>query len=196
MSSDAMFATMDLVAHDPTTNAKGQKSALIFRNGGASCLWRIPGETRPLFDPSPYKGDNKNETSRLSLCLGASEEALAEAKSLDDWAVEYALSHSEAFFGKTLSREAVVDRYSAPVLKTSEKYAACIRIKVVLEGRGMPNYWTETKERRDAPVVWQNSTITANVRIIGFWFMNNSFGLTLQLADAMVVEGPGAACPF
>ena len=191
-----MTAPMDLVAHDPTTTAKGQKSALIFRAGGATAFWRIPGECRPLFDPSPYsKGDGRPENTRLSLCLAASDEALSEAKVLDDWAIQYALAHSEQFFGKTLSRDQVSDRYSAPVLKTSEKYAPCIKIKVVLEGRGQPNYWTETKEKRDAPSVWQNSTIAANVRIIGFWFLGPSFGLTLQLADAMVSESAAAACP-
>ena len=193
----AMAIVQDLVCLEVTANSKGQKTAPIFRNGGASAYWVIPGNCRPLFDPSAFKGtDGKSENVRLSLCLSATEEALEEAKAIDEWAISYATSHSIQFFGKQLTRDQVVDRYSAPLVKTSDKYPAFIKMKTCSEGRGMPSFWNAEKQRRDAPTRWTDVSLVCGARIIGFWFMGPSFGLTVQLQDAQILSETATVCPF
>ena len=186
----------ELVALDVATNAKGQKTAPIFRKGGASALWLIPGNCRPLFDPSAFKQEGKTDNVRLSLCLSASEEGIRAAMSIDEWAVAYALDHSEQFFGKKLTWDQVMDRYSAPIVKQSEKYPPYIKIKTCSEGRGVPTFWNTNKQRRDPPTCWTDVFLKPSVRIVGFWFMGSAFGLTLQLQDALVVSENATVCPF
>ena len=190
------MATTDLIALEPIVNAKGAKTCPVFRHGGASAFWVISGACRPLFDPSAFKGNDSKESSRLSLCLNCTPEGLEEGKALDQWAVAYALAHSEQFFGKVLTADQCTDRYSA-IVKESDKYPPYVRVKVVSEGRGVPNWWTEDKQKRDAPTRWSDTTLKPNVRILGYWFMGNSFGLTVQMADAQVLsESASASCPF
>ncbi len=194
--SAEMSVTEGLSAGTISVSAKGQKNAPIMRNG-QKAFWTFSNPATAIFHPSAYKGATGSaESTRLSLCLNVEDTTLQQARDLDKWAVEYALEHSEAFFGRKMSRDQVVDRYNA-IEKKSDKYPNYIKIKVTIDpnDRNAPSYWTMDKVKRNAPENWQQASLTCHARIVGFWLVSNSFGLSIQLQDAMVDEY-SCSCPF
>jgi len=182
-----------LAALDPTTNPKGQKNANIVRDG-SQAFWLISSPVQPLWQPSAFKGVSGDATGRLSLCLMGTADVLAEATALDEWAVDYAFQHSERLFGKALTKDQVSDRYNS-VLKKADKYPSYIKVKLGTE-RNAPKYWDESKQPRDAPTDFMACSLQCKLRIVSLWFMNTSFGLTVQLQDAQVVSEHAQTCPF
>ena len=91
-----LFASLE--CHDPVANAKGQKNAIVAQPDGQPAMWTLSSSVKPLFQPSSFNSDN----GRKSLCLSVPPEVMAEAATLDEWAVCYAKHHSERLFGKAL----------------------------------------------------------------------------------------------
>ena len=82
-ASATMNVTRDLVCLEVATSAKGQKTATLQRNGQVA-YWTLARPVIPLFQPSAFVGaTNEGSSSKLSLCLTAPLEVLAEAKALD-----------------------------------------------------------------------------------------------------------------
>ena len=182
-----------LAVLDPVANTKGKKIAAIVRNG-QNAFWTLPGPVTPLWQPSVFKGLAGDSTGRLSLCVMGDTPVIADAIELDAWAIRYATLQSERLFGKTLTEEQVTDRYNG-IYKKPDKYQAFVKIKLGTD-RNAPNYWDNEKNKREAPEDFTRCSLNCRVRIIGFWFMNTSFGLTCQLADAQVAAEQSASCPF
>ena len=186
--------TADLACLDVASNAKGQKTAAIIRDGQPA-FWTISSPATPLFAPSAYKGVSGQDSSgRLSLCLNAGPDVLAEADALDTWCKSYATLHSDRLFGKALTAEQVADRYNG-IVKRSDKYPPFLKMKISTD-RNAPNFWDQNKQKRDAPEMWQMCQMLCKARIYGMWFMGTSFGLTVQLSDAQITEEGAFACPF
>ena len=193
MSSAMTAVTANLACLEIASNAKGQKTAAVTRNGQPA-FWTLPAPAVPLFTPSAYKGVSGEASGRLSLCLNAGPDVTAEADELDRWAVAYATTHSEKMFGRTLSAEQVADRYNG-IVKRSDKYPPFLKLKISTD-RGAPNYWDVNKASRLAPENWQLCQVLCRARILGMWFMGNSFGLSVQLQDCQILDEGNVACPF
>ena len=192
METDSI--THGLVVLDPVASAKGgQKNALIVRDG-QNAYWTVPSPVTPLWQPSAFKSVSGDSTGKLSLCLSGDDTVMAEAQQLDAWAISYATQHSDRLFGKILTTDQVTDRYNG-VYKKAEKYASFLKIKIGTD-RNAPNYWDSEKQKRDAPEDFTSCQLNCRVRLMGFWFMNTSFGLSCQLADAQVTAELSVACPF
>ena len=113
--------TANLACLDVATNAKGQKTAAVIRDGQPA-FWILPSPTVPLFAPRACKEvSGQDPSGRLSLCLNAGLDVMADAESLDQWAISYATLHSDRLFGKALSKEQEAGRYNA-IVKKSDKY--------------------------------------------------------------------------
>ena len=106
-----------LAVLDPVSSSKGgQRTSAIIRNG-QQAFWTLPSAVTPLWQPSAFKSAAGDQaTGRLSLCLRGDDAVMNEAVALDEWAVNYAVNHSERLFGKSLSRDQVLDRYNGIVL--------------------------------------------------------------------------------
>jgi len=193
-----MAITQDLTCLDASTNAKGQKTAAIVRKGQPA-WWTFASPVVPLFQPSAYQGvvTTPDASQRLTLCLSAQPDVMAEAEALDEWGVQYAVENSEKLFSKKLTLEQVKDRYT-PIVKKTEKYPPYLKIKVASDrnDRNSPSYWGKNKQKREAPDNWQRCSIQCHCRIVGFWFMGStSFGISVQLSDAITDETE-SSCPF
>jgi len=173
-------------------NAKGQKNAVITHRDGRPAIWTLSSIVKPLFQPSSF---NSADNGRKSLCLSVPAEVMAEAMSLDEWAVSYAKHHSERLFGKALTLEQVKERYMG-VVKTHDKYPAYLKVKIAVDLRNQPLYWTPEKTKRGPPEDWVESELMRQFKIAGFWFMASSFGLSVQLANAQVTDAAPQVCPF
>jgi len=189
------YVVSELAVLDPVASAKnGQKTALITR-GGKQAIWFIPGLVQPLWQPSAFSNSLNGESSgRLSLCLKGTEDFLKEAQLIDNWAIDYAANDSERFFGKKLSADQIKDRYNG-IYKASDKYDPFVKVKLASD-KGAPTYWTPEKTQRGAPEDFTNSQLMCQIRLVGFWFMQTSWGLTAQLSSALVAEENQVSCPF
>ena len=187
--------TAGLAVLDPVSSSKGgQRTSAIIRNG-QTAFWTFPSLVTPLWQPSAFKNASGDQaTGRFSLCLRGDDAVINEATALDEWAISYATAHSERLFGKTLSRDQIIDRYSG-VVKKSTTYPSYVKIKIGTD-RNAPNYWGCEKERREEPMDFTLCQLHCRVKLVSFWFMNSSFGLTCQLVDAQVLEESRVACPF
>jgi len=196
-SSNAMETdsiTQGLAVLDPVASAKGgQKNAIIVRDG-QHAYWTLSSPANPLWQPSAFKSVTGDSTGKLSLCLLGDAAVMAEAQQLDEWAINYATQHSDRLFGKTLTKDQVTDRYNG-IFKKADKYPPFLKIKIGTD-RNAPNYWDGEKQKRDPPEDFTTCELNCRVRLLGFWFMNTSFGLSCQLADAQVTAELSAACPF
>ena len=192
-STNAMTAvTANLTCYDVAINARGQKTAALIRDG-QPVFWTLPSAATPLFTPSSYKGVAGDSSLKLSLCLNADPDVMKEAEEIDDWAVSYCTAHAEKLFGKVLTRDQVLDRYNS-VVKRNEKYPPFLKLKI--SDRNEPNYWDANRQGRSAPENWQACQILCRCKIYGFWFMSTSFGLSVQLTDAQILEESSVSCPF
>jgi len=192
METDSI--TQSLVVLDPVASSKGgQKNSVIAREG-QHAFWTIPSPVTPLWQPSAFKSVSGDSTGRLSLCLSGDESVMNEAQELDTWAVDYATLHSERLFGKVLSRDSVSDRYNG-IFKKADKYPPFLKIKIGSD-RNAPSYWDVDKQKREAPEDFTTCSLNCRVRLVGFWYMNTSFGLTCQLMDALVTAETSVSCPF
>ena len=193
-SNIAMSAvTANLACYDIASSAKGQKTAAVIRNGQPA-FWVLPSVATPLFAPSAFKSLSGDSNGKLSLCLNAGSDVMAEAEEIDEWAVTYCTLHSERLFGKVLTRDQVLDRYNA-IVKKSEKYPPFLKLKISPD-RGAPNFWDAKKQSRQAPENWPACQMLCRARILGFWFMGTSFGLSVQLVDSQILDESSVACPF
>ena len=192
-TADAMTVTADLACLDIASNAKGQKTASVIRDGRPA-FWTLPSAATPLFAPSAYKGVTGDSSGRLSLCLNAGPDVMSQAESLDQWAISYCTLHSDRLFGKALTQDQVADRYNS-IVKRSDKYPPFLKLKISTE-RGAPTYWDANKQSRPAPENWPACQMLCRAKLIGFWFMGNSFGLSVQLQDAQILEESSVECPF
>ena len=189
------FVVNGLAVLDPVASAKnGQKTALITKNGKPA-IWYLPGLAQPLWQPSAFSNSLSGETSgRLSLCLKSTEDLLREAQLIDEWAIQYAAADSERLFGKKLSLDQVKDRYNG-IFKQSDKYDPFVKVKVASD-KGAPTYWSPEKTQRGPPEDFTLCSLQCHVRLVGFWFMQTSWGLTAQLSSALVAEENQVSCPF
>ena len=190
-NTDAMALTADLACYEVTTSAKGQKTAAVHRNG-VFAFWTLASPANPLFNPSAYGvGD---ASGKQSLCLRPGADVLAQAEELDQWAVDYCTLNSERVFGKVLNESQVRDRYNA-IVRKSDRYPPFVKVKIATD-KSAPNYWDANKEPRSAPENWTQCQLLCRSRIVGFWFMGTSFGLSVQVVDAQIVHETAVECPF
>ena len=175
----------------PRGKRKGAEKRGDCKQGRGACDVDT-SSVKPLFQPSSFNSDN---LGRKSLCLSAPPEVMAEAASLDEWAVGYAKHHSERLFGKALTIDQVKERYMG-VVKTHDKYPAYLKVKIAVDLRNQPLYWTPEKTKRGPPEDWVESELMCQFKITGFWFMAASFGLSVQLANAQVTDAAPQVCPF
>jgi hypothetical protein len=191
-AGSAIMAFGNLMSMDLLANAKGQKTAAIITTDGQPAHWTLASSAKPLFEPSSFLNES---TSRKSLCLSVPPEVMDEANLLDAWAKSYAHRNSERLFGKALTMDQINERYMG-VVKTSDKYPPYLKVKIASDLRNQPLYWTPEKTKRGPPTDWVGSELLCQFKIQGFWFMTSSFGITVQLANAQVVEGVEQVCPF
>ena len=123
-----MTVTANLACLDNASNAKGQKTAAVIRDGQPA-FWTLPSPVTPLFAPSAYKGVSGDSSGRLSLCSNAGPDVMAEAEEIDRFAISYCTLHSDRLFGKALTESQVADRCNS-IVKKNDKYPPFRRIGV------------------------------------------------------------------
>ena len=178
----------------PVANKAGGKTAAILdENGGP-----ISFTTNVLRSPFDASGYNDPEASRVSLCLEADEELIEWCTELDAEILKMCRQQSQKLFGKQVYIESdLKSNYFSP-LKTNEKYGTSLfKCKLNKIGKGAARVWNKGGLPREMPESWVGLQIQARVVLRSLWIQSRNFGLTFEVADAMIcVEADPVTCPF
>jgi hypothetical protein len=173
--------------------AGGKTAAVLDESGGP--LSFTTGILRAPFDASGY---NDPDATRVGLCLEADAELSGWLLELDAELLKLCRINSQKLFGKQayLESELKPNYYSA--LKSNEKYGTTLfKMKLNKAGKGAVRVWNKAGLAREMPESWAGLQIQARVVIKSIWLQSRSFGLTFEIADAMVCsEAEPATCPF
>ncbi len=77
-------------------------------------------------------------------------------------------------------------------MKRREGYPPRLKTKIDLE---RVRVWDMNKELINVPPSFKNCKATPLVKLKHVWFMNNSFGISVETMDVQI-EVPSVACPF
>ena len=179
---------------EPIANKAGGKTAAIpNENGGPvsfiTCFLRAP------FDASGY---NDLDASRVGLCLEADAELLEWLQDLDAELLKLCRVNCMKLFGKQVYLESELKPNYYSALKSNEKYGTTLfKMKMNKVGKGAVRLWNKAGLAREMPESWAGLQIQARVVIKSIWLQSRSFGLTFEIADAMICsEAEPATCPF
>ena len=179
---------------EPIVNKAGGKTAAILdENGGPICF--TTGILRSAFDASAY---NDPDATRVSLCLEADAELSGWLLELDAELLKLCRINSQKLFGKQAYLESELKPNYFSALKSNEKYGTTLfKIKMNKVGKGAVRVWNRAGLAREMPESWAGLQIQARVVIKSIWLQSRSFGLTFEIADAMICsEAEPATCPF
>ena len=179
---------------EPIANKAGGKTAAILDEHGGPISFTT-GILRAPFDASGY---NDPDATRVGLCLEADAELSEWLLQLDDELLKLCRVHSQKLFGKQVYIESELKPNYYSALKSNEKYATTLfKMKMNKVGKGAVRVWNKAGLAREMPESWAGLQIQARCVIKSIWLQSRSFGLTFEIADAMVCsEAEPATCPF
>ena len=184
---------MDFSKHtiSAVQTAKSGKSAQILKDKD---LHMIQFDTTEApFNASAF---NEPDANRVNLCMRttpAIEDFLMETEA---WLLDYCQQESVRLFGKQMSLDEVKFMYT-PLLKMSDKYPTIWKVKLNKTGRQAVRCWDkDTRQKMDTPQDWREYAITPRVWIKSLWIQSKSFGVTMELVDAVLKATGPTECPI
>ena len=173
--------------------AGGKTAAILDENGGPISF--TTGILRAPFDASGY---NDPKASRVSLSVEAEAELSEWLQEVDAELLKLCRVQSQKIFGKQVYLESELKSNYYSALKDNQKYnTSLFKMKMNKVGKGAVRVWNKASLAREMPESWAGLQIQARVVIKSIWLQSRSFGLTFEIADAMVCsEAEPAACPF
>ena len=179
---------------EPIANKAGGKTAAILDEHGGPISFTT-GILRAPFDASGY---NDPDATRVGLCLEADAELSEWVQELDAEVLKLCRINSQKLFGKQVYLESELKPNYYSALKDNQKYnTSLFKMKMNKVGKGDVRVWNKAGLAREMPESWQGLQIQARVIIKCIWLQSRSFGLTFEIADAMICcEAEPATCPF
>ena len=150
---------------------------------------------RAPFDASGY---NDPDATRVGLCLEGDAELSQWLQELDAGILQMCRVNSQKLFGKTFYVESELKPNYYSALKSNEKYGTTLfKCKLNKVGKGAVRLWNKVGLATEMPESWAGRQIQARVVIKSIWLQSRSYGLTFEIADAMICcEAEPATCPF
>ena len=101
-------------------------------------------------------------------------------------------------FGQQVHLESDLKPNYYTALKDNQKYGTTLfNINMNRVGKGAVRIWNKAGLAREMPESWAGLQIQARVVKQSIWLQSRTFGLTFEIADAMVCSDAGpATCPF
>ena len=179
---------------DAIANKAGGKTAAILDESGGPISFTT-GILRAPFDASGY---NDPDATRVGMCLEADAQLSEWLQDLDAEILKLCKVNSQKLFGKQVYLESELKPNYYSALKSNERYGTTLfKIKMNKAGKGAVRTWNKAGLATEIPHSWAGLQIQARVVIKSIWLQSRSFGLTLELADAMICsEAEPATCPF
>ena len=184
------LGTMLDLSISATQTAKSGKTAPILHKG--TQFIRQFDEVEAAFNASAF---NEPEANRVNLCMRTTSSIEDWITEFEHWLLDYCTSNSMRIFGKELTRDGVAFMYT-PLLKMSDKYPSTWKVKLNKTGRQACRCWDKnTRLKREQPDDWRDCRIIPRVWIKSLWIQSKSFGVIMELTDAVLSESGPKECP-
>ena len=183
--------------------ANVQFSKLRKNKNGGKAVYLNAGDNKKLylqfpFMRSPYgmSAFTDESTGRTSYSLDLSfdpdnEEAMAlheKLKELDDIIVNTVAANSQEWLGKELNVEVLKQALYKPMVRPGkEQYPSTIKLKILTkpDGTFVPESYSMQKQPVPLDSIEKGNKAMAIVDLNQIWFIDNKFGVTIRLQQAL-----------
>ena len=183
--------------------ANVQFSKLRKNKNGGKAVYLNAGDNKKLylqfpFMRSPYgmSAFTDESTGRTSYSLDLSfdpdnEEAMAlheKLKELDDIIVNKVAENSEEWLGKSFNVEVLKQALYKPMVRPGkEQYPSTIKLKILTkpDGSFVPESYSMQKQSVPLDSIQKGQKAMAIVDLNQIWFIDNKFGVTIRLQQAL-----------
>ena len=180
-----------------------QFSKLRKNKNGGKAVYLNAGDNKKLyiqfpFMRSPYgmSAFTDESTGRTSYSLDLSfdpdnEEAMAlheKLKELDDIIVNKVAENSEEWLGKSFNVEVLKQALYKPMVRPGkEQYPSTIKLKILTkpDGTFVPESYSMQKQPVPLDSIEKGNKAMAIVDLNQIWFIDNKFGVTIRLQQAL-----------
>ena len=171
--------------------AKSGKSAQILKDKDLHMVQF--GAVEAPFNASAF---NEPDANRVNLCMRVNPAIEDFIMEFESWLMDYCHQESARLFCKQMSLDEVHFMYT-PLLKMSDKYPTIWKVKLNKTGRHAVRCWNkDTRQKMDIPDDWREYSITPRVWIKSLWIQSKSFGVTMELVDALLKATGPTECPI
>ena len=110
-------------------------------------------------------------------------------ETVDQFAIEYAVQNSQAFFKKQLSREVIAEYYSSGIkISKKEQYSDTFKFKLLFlkpnpeknlpNGKYITSFWNNKGEEQNDVYLDKGDSVKALIKPQMLWVANKGFGIT------------------
>ena len=180
-------------------NKNGGKA--VYLNVSDKKLYLQLPKLRSPYGLSTYTDESSGKTSySLDLSLDTDNTEAMELREkltqLDDLIIKTVVENSKEWLGKkfneTVCREAL---YKPLVRQGKEPYPDTIKLKILANDKGefVPETYNTNREQVGLDTISNGSKVTCIVDMVQIWFIDNKFGVTVRLQQALLE--PSAKLP-
>jgi hypothetical protein len=181
-------------------NKSGGKTVYLNAAGGGKLIFQLP-QLRAFVGLSPFKND-KGEIQSWSLPLSMDKPEVVDAfKALDERVLDFVVANSEAFFGKKVSRQVLIDgdKYKPIVKKAKEGYSPSLNLKVLTNADNSFSTEAYNSSREVVPLsdLVKGQTVSAIIDIGSIWCSPLGVGVSIRVHQVMLAPTTKLApCAF
>ena len=174
----------------PQPGTKGGKTCLISYQNKPIEINLGTGE--PLGCPWGCSSFDDDATqTRVNLDLTLNDDHIPFLKQIDEFLIQYGIQNKELLF-KNKTDQQIKDSYRR-LVREKEGYRPMLRTKINLE---KVRCWDENHQQTKIPESkFKFAEIWPKLVVRTLWFVNSTWGLTLEIQDLKFKENP-CICPF
>jgi hypothetical protein len=119
-------------------------------------------------------------------------EFMGKMRALDDILITKGVDNSNAYFGKTMSRDLVVEFYRKLVKDPNNpQYAPTMKCKVpIMNGEPTTLFFDETRAPTTIDAIGKGCTVRMILELSSLWFVNKNYGVTWKVVQCLVTSRP------
>ena len=174
---------------EATISAKGAKSCSLIQSPNDKVFVNLGSKVEPMRTPFGATSFNDEKATRKTIEFTLNPQQVELFKSLDSWAVDYLVKHSERLFKKKQTIQEIQGMYKSPVSQ-KEDYKPHLRCKINTSGLSPVRCWDENDERCELQEDLRTCDLVPRIQISHLWIMAKEVGFVLQINDLMVQQQP------
>ena len=186
--SDVSFSKM-------RKNKNGGKAVYLNKGGNNKLYIQFP-KLRCPYGLSAFTDEGTNRTSySLDLAFDTDNPEAMELRKkfeeLDEIIVNTAAEHSVEWLGKAFNVEVLKQALYKPLVRVGkEEYPATIKLKVLTKSDGgfVPESYNMQRQAIPLDSVEKGAKVYTIVDLNQIWFIDNKFGVTIRLSQALVEQ--------
>jgi hypothetical protein len=180
-------------------NKSGGKA--VYLNVSDKKLYLQLPKLRSPYGLSTFTDENTGKTSySLDLSLDTDNTEAMELREkltqLDDLIIKTVVENSKEWLGKKFNEAVCREALYKPLVRQGkEPYPDTVKLKILTSSTGdfVPEAYSTSRERVGIDTITKGSKVTCIVDFVQIWFIDNKFGVTVRLQQALLE--PSAKLP-